>query len=239
MNTRANGKRIKGSSAAEVYDTLQTEILTLKLSPGTPLDEKKLSERFGLSRSPIREALIRLAGDGHVVMLSNRSTLVAPFDITAFPKYVEALDLLQRVNTRLAATFRTDADIEAIRASQKAFQVSVTSNDYLAMSSTNKDFHMAIAEAGKNPYLTTQYGKLLDEGRRMLHLHFDYLEQSTEDELLTDEHEELITAIVQQDAEKADQLAHQHTRQFRDRFVSYMQQNQLAQVDISLSLQKS
>lgn len=237
MKSTPNGKRTKGSSAAEVYETLQTEILTLKLSPGAPLDEKTLADRFGLSRSPIREALIRLAGDGHVVMLSNRSTLVAPFDITSFPKYVEALDLLQRVNTRLAATYRSEEDITDIRNRQEAFQDAVKCNDYLKMSESNKRFHMAIASAGKNPYLAAQYGKLLDEGRRMLHLHFDYLERSTEEDLLTDEHQDLIDAIVEQDVERADTLAHQHTRQFRDRFVNFMTQNQLSNVDVSISLQ--
>lgn len=51
----------------------------------------------------MREALIRLAGDDLVVTLSNRSTVVAPIDLQSFPKYVEALDVAQRMNTRLAA----------------------------------------------------------------------------------------------------------------------------------------
>ena len=84
---------------------------------------------------------------------------------------------------------------------------------------------MAIAAAGKNPYLADHYGRLLNEGRRMLHLHFDYLQSSLEEDLLTDEHDEMIEAIVEQDVDKADQLAHAHTRQFRQRFFDYMAQN--------------
>lgn len=222
---KPNGKRVKGGSVREVYETLHHEILTLRVEPGAPLDEKALAERFKLSRSPVREALIRLAGEGLVVALSNRSTLVAPFDLTAFPKYVEALGLLQRANTRLAAQLRSEADIEKIRDSQRNFVEAVHSNDHLRMSATNKGFHIAIAVAGKNPYLTNQYGRLLDEGRRMLHLHFDYLSKSVEEDLLTDEHDEMFQAIVDQDVERADALAHLHTRQFRDRFFQFMQQN--------------
>lgn len=48
------------------------------------------------------------------------------------------------------------------------------------MSEANKEFHMAIAYAGKNRYLTTFYDKLLSQGQRMLHLHFEYLERTHE-----------------------------------------------------------
>jgi DNA-binding GntR family transcriptional regulator len=92
--------RVRGSSRKNVYETLRNEILTLALPPGQLLDETTLAERFGMSRSPIREALIRLAGDELVVTLPNRSTIVAPIEVATFPKYVEALDIAQRMNTR-------------------------------------------------------------------------------------------------------------------------------------------
>src|ERR671918_803387 len=95
-------RRSKGAGWKSVYATLRTEIINLVLPPGQLLDETMLAERFDLSRSPVREALIRLAGDDLVVTLPNRSTIVAPIDVIAFPKYVEALDIAQRINTRLA-----------------------------------------------------------------------------------------------------------------------------------------
>ncbi|MDE2385288.1 MAG: GntR family transcriptional regulator [Alphaproteobacteria bacterium] len=205
-----------------VYDVLRQEILSLKLEPGALLDETGLSRRFGFSRSPIREALIRLSGDGLVVTLQNRTSIVAPVDITRFPKYVDALDIAQRVNTRLAAELRTEADLAAIAEAQKGFIAAVASMDHLAMSETNKLFHMAIAQAGKNPYMAQFYEKLLDEGRRILHLHFDYIERTRDGKLLTDEHEEMIAAIRNKDVERADQLAHAHTRQLRDNFLEFL-----------------
>ena len=225
MELRANGRRAKGSGVREVYETLRNEILTLDLRPGAHLDETALAERFKLSRSPIREALIRLSGDGLVRTLSNRSTLVAPFDISTFPKYIEALDLLQRVNTRLAARLRSDDDIARIRERQAAFVEAVGRGISLELSETNRDFHLAIATAGKNPYLTEQYARLLDEGRRMMHLHFDYLKSAIDEDILSDEHDEMIQAVVEQDAERAERLAHDHTRQFRNRFFDYLAQN--------------
>jgi DNA-binding GntR family transcriptional regulator len=216
-----------------VYDALRIEILSLKLAPGQPLDETTLAERFGLSRSPVREALIRLAGDELVVTLPNRSTLVAPLELASFPKYVEALDITQRVHARLAAQLRTDVDLTNIAERQRAFKAALETGDHLAMSEANKNFHMAIAHAGKNPYLIGFYERLLDQGRRMLHMHFEFLERTPGSQMLTAEHDEMLTAITAGDADRADALAHAHTRQFRDNFIRFMSENYAS--DLSLS----
>ncbi|MEO3416471.1 GntR family transcriptional regulator [Roseovarius sp. CAU 1744] len=218
-------KQTKGGGAKRVYDELKREILTLEIEPGAPLDETTLSKRFGMSRSPVREALVRLSADGLVVMLSNRSTLVAPIDLIGFPQYVEALDFLQRINTRLAARNRQEGEIDRMTKLAAAFDDACRRNDYLDMSSTNRDFHMAVADAGRNPYLARSYGQLLDEGRRILHMHFDFIQASSTDHLLNSDHYDMIEAIREQDVTKADRLAHRHTRQFHDRFVNFLRAN--------------
>ncbi|WP_050577639.1 MULTISPECIES: GntR family transcriptional regulator [Sinorhizobium] len=218
-------RRIRGTGWKSVYDTLRAEILGLRLQPGQLLDETTLAERFDMSRSPVREALIRLAGEGLVVTLSNRSTIVAPIEIGTFPKYVEALDIAQRMNTRLAATLRTDADLKIIAKRQKEFEAAVKTGVHLSMSEANKRFHMAIADAGKNPFLASFYERLLGQGQRMLHLHFEYLERTHEGYLLTDEHNLMLEAIRNRDVERADELAHAHTRQFQDNFINFMREN--------------
>jgi len=215
-------KHAKGRGSKFVYDELRKEILTLELTPGAPLDETALSQRFEMSRSPIREALVRLSGDGLVEMLSNRSTLVANINLADFPRYVEALDFLQRINTRLAAQYRTDDDLADMVIKAREFELASAENDYLKMSASNRDFHMSVAFGGKNPYLTKSYGLLLDEGRRILHMHFDFIKSSTSDQLLTDEHNYIVEAVRKQDVEEADRVAHAHTRQFHDRFMSFL-----------------
>ena len=221
----SDARRAKGTGARHAYEALRDEILSMRLTPGQPLDETSLASRFGMSRSPVREALIRLAGEGLVVILPNRSTIVAPLDVMSFPKYVEALDIAQRMNTRLAAELRTEEDLKVIARRQKDFEAAVKSGRHLAMSETNKQFHMAIAAAGRNPYLANFYERLLNQGRRMLHLHFEFLERTHEGYLLTDEHVDMLEAIRARDVEKADRLAHGHTRQFRDNFIAFLKEN--------------
>lgn len=225
MSEDGEPRRLKGTGWRLAYDTLRDEILSLTLEPGQLLDETTLADRFGMSRSPVREALIRLAGEELVVTLANRSTIVAPIDVIGFPKYVEALDIAQRMNTRLAAELRTEADLKAIARRQKEFEASVKAGRHLAMSLANKDFHMAIAAAGRNPYLAGFYERLLDQGRRMLHLHFQYIERTRDGYLLTDEHAAMLEAIRDRDVSRADALAHAHTRQFRNNFIDFMKEN--------------
>ena len=228
-------RHAKGRGAKFVYDELKREILSLALQPGTPLDETSLSERFAMSRSPVREALVRLSAEGLVVMLSNRSTLVAPINMAEFPRYVEGLDFLQRINTRLAAQNRSEPEIARMTKEAKAFDRACAANDYLAMSATNRDFHMTIAEAGKNPYLARAYCQLLDEGRRILHMHFNYIKASATDKLLGSEHQDMIDAIRDRDVARADRLAHEHTRQFHNRFVGFLSAKYSDDFDFDLS----
>jgi DNA-binding GntR family transcriptional regulator len=228
-------KRTKGSGVRLAYETLRDEILALKLAPGEMLDETTLALRFGMSRSPVREALIRLAGDDLVVMLANRSTVVAPIDVQSFPHYVDALDIAQRMITRLAAELRTEADLKAIADRQNDFLAAVRGGDHLAMSGANKAFHMAIARAGQNPFLASFYERLLNQGRRILHLHFGYLEAGNEGRILTDEHDDMLDAIRHRDVARADALAAAHTDQFRTNFLDYLRRTYLRDVAVQVA----
>lgn len=91
---------------------------------------------------------------------------------------------------------------------------------------------MAIAYAGKNQYLASFYEKLLSQGQRMLHLHFEYLERTHEGYLLTDEHTKMFEAVRDRNIDLADELAHAHTRQFQDNFINFMRENYTTDVTL-------
>lgn len=226
----SNGRRHGGRY---IYEELRKQILTLKLKPGSQLDEVSLAAQFGLSRSPVRDALARLITEGLVTILPNRTTLVTPFEIEEFPNYVAALDLIQRAVTRLAASQRTDEDMERIRAAEDAYMASISKGDFQAMTELNKALHLKIAQAGKNPYLTRYYERLLGEGQRLLHLHFDFIISTASSSGLGRDHEELVEAIAARDADAAETAAHEHTMLFQRRFLDFMQQNLTANITIS------
>ena len=212
-------ERKRGSGVKLVYDLLRDEILSLTLPPGSPIDEVQLAERFSMSRTPIREALVRLAGEGLVDTLPNRSTIVSNIDFLNLHSFFDAITLMYRVTTRLAAQYHRAEDLTVIRAHQAEFAAAVAAQDALAMIATNRAFHSAIAEAGRNPYFTGLFQRLLDEGRRILRLYY----QSFDDRLpqrYVDEHEAIISAIEARDLEAADRLATIHA----DQIVHQIQQ---------------
>ena len=211
----------RGFGVQTVYDALKHDILEMVLPPGDALDETRLSRRFAMSRTPVREALVRLAAEGLVTTLPNRNTVVSTIDFSTVPTYFDALTLMYRVTTRLAALRRTDADLAIIRELQAGFARSVQAADALAMISVNRDFHLAIARAGRNRYYSEFFARLLDEGRRLLRLYYssynDHLPQQ-----FVDEHDGLIAAIVDRDAARADRLAGEHAAQVVRQIQTYL-----------------
>lgn len=202
--------RKRGGGARLVYDTLREEILDLMLKPGEPVDEVGVAERFAMSRTPVREALVRLAGDGLVTMLPNRSTVVSQIDFPNLYTFFDALTLMYRVTTRLAAEFHDASDLAAIRARQAVFARAVMAGDTAGMILANRDFHAAVAEAGRNSYYTGLFVRLLDEGRRILRLYYyPAFEQQAQQSFIR-EHEAIIEAIVARDVGRCDALAKEH-----------------------------
>ena len=205
-------ERKRGSGARMVYELLRDEILDLRLPPGSPIDEVQLAERFQISRTPIREALVRLSGEGLINTLPNRSTMVSNIDFLNLHTYFDALVLMYRVTTKLAARDHRPEDLEPIRRHQIAFSKAVASQDALAMIATNAAFHSAIADAGRNPYFSGLFNRLLDEGRRILRIYYS----SYQDKLpqrFVDDHEAIIEAIASRDGSRAEALAKAHAEQ--------------------------
>jgi len=224
-------KKQRGQGAARVYRQLREDILRLNIDPGELLDETRISKEFKLSRSPIREAMVRLASEGLIKTLPNKSTIVAPLNIEEFSSYIDALDLVQRITTRLAARLRSPEQLAAIKARQEDFSRAVADHDPLAMIEYNHDFHVAISDASQNRYLSEFNSRLLDEGRRYLRLYFRSFNDTLPPEL-NDEHHQIIAAIEARDEERAEMLAHEHSMQVSERFLRYLSRRQTANLSV-------
>ncbi|WPZ23319.1 GntR family transcriptional regulator (plasmid) [Sulfitobacter faviae] len=224
-------ERKRGSGAQFVYSILRDEILDLTLLPGSPIDEIRLSERLSMSRTPIREALVRLASEGLVTTLPNRSTVVSNIDFMNLHTFFDAMTLMYRVTTRLAAQFHTPADMANIRARQVEFAKAVSAQDALSMIATNREFHAEIARAGRNPYYESLCLRLLDEGRRLLRMYY----QSFDDQLPSEyvqEHEDLIAAIEARDIALADSLAATHADQIVRQIQTLISRDRRQHIDL-------
>lgn len=211
----------KVSSALAIYEKIREEILSLELAPGTTIDESSLAKRFEVSRSPVREAFIRLAADGLIKTLPNKNSQVAPLEIEDFPRYIDALDLVQRAVTRLAAINRTEEDLANIKQQNELFKQAVETHDPVAMIDTNYNFHIAVSDASQNKYFGHMYTRLLNEGRRTLRIYYRSFNDNPPPQMVGT-HDDIIAAIEHRDAELADNLAHKHSNQLSDGFIQYL-----------------
>ena len=223
----------RGGGVAHVYETLRNEIIDLKLAPGSPIDETELSARFSMSRTPIREALVRLAAEGLITTLTNRTTIVSNIDFVQLGAFFDALTLMYRVTARLAAQHYDESDLAAIRAQQERFSDAVKTSDVLRMIATNRDFHLAIAEAGRNKYYTDLFRRVLDDGRRILRLYYHSYDDNLPRQYVI-EHEQMISAMIARDVEESDRLATEHADQIVRQIRSYISADSRSSSSIAL-----
>lgn len=211
----------RGAGVSYVYEILKNEIIELKIAPGSPIDEVLLAERFSLSRTPVREALVRLSAEGLITTLTNRATIVSNIDFLNLPNFFDALTLMYRTTTRLAAANHKAEDIATIRAFQDDFTRNVKEQNVLGMIAINRDFHVAIAKAGGNQYYTDLFTRLLDEGRRILRLYYATFNDKLPQQYVS-EHEDIIAAIINRDVMLADTLARAHADQIVTQIQSFI-----------------
>src|SRR6266852_6126103 len=213
--------RPKGTGMQRVYAQVREDIIGLRLSPGADLDEASLEERFGVSRTPVREALIRLASEGLIVLLPNRGARITHIDIGDVPQLFEALELCQRATIRWAAMRRTAVDITELSETNQKFLQAARNGDSERMGEVNKEFHMVIGRICGNKYFESLYSSLLAVSLRLARTAFAYAPRSGEAHEdyymeVVRQHEAMIKAVENKDAEGADALARIHTDLFRD-----------------------
>lgn len=222
--------RPRGTGAQLVFEKLRERILSLDLAPHADINELDLVKEFKVSRTPVREALIRLSSEGLVELLPNQGPRVASLDAAEVPQILEALELAQRVVTRWAADRRTEQQLAVITAGCKEFADAMAARDAVAMSETNKLFHAAIGAACGNPYIENWYETLLNSSMRLARAAYEQapLHGSAYKQYYARvdcEHRGMVDAITKRDCNAAEQLARQHAVLFRDHVISYLSEN--------------
>jgi len=213
-----------------VYAQVREDIIGLRLPPGADLDEASLEERFGVSRTPVREALIRLASEELIVLFPNRGARVTHIDISDVPQLFEALELCQRATIRWAAIRRTPEDIAQLHQINQKFLEAALNGDSERMGDVNKEFHMIVGRICGNRYFESLYSSLLAVSLRLARTAFAYAQQSGEahEDYYMEavrQHDAMIKAIEGKNADEADALARVHTDLFRDRINRYLNSN--------------
>lgn len=230
----------KGKGVEFAYTALRREIVSLALRPGSPLDEAALAIRLGLSRTPVHEALVRLASESLVVLLPNRGASVASLDWEDLRELLEAMDITQRVVNRWAALRRSDAQLARIEAERIAFEGFARSGQADEMNESNWRFHALIGSACGNKLIERCYTHLLTLSLRISYLaynaeHFaSQVAYRAHLNMILAEHVAMVSAIRNRDAENADALARSHADLGRQRIQDLLARGLSSALDIML-----
>lgn len=204
-----------------VYEDLRQRILSLDLAPGSVFDEARIVSEFGVSRTPVREAVIRLVSEG-LLQRDGRQIRVSSFEVGQLRPFFEANRLLSRALHRLAAIRRTPAQLEKIRSEMLAFEKVVQGGSDAFMNEANYRFHKEIAQAADSSILERTYSDIQLEAMRLSRQCFEVGDNTTHQfeshisQIMTD-HRDLFRAIEKRDPDEADTIACRHSDLFRDR----------------------
>jgi DNA-binding GntR family transcriptional regulator len=198
------------SVSERIYLALRQEIMRCEIAPGTTLDAASIARQYEVSKTPVRDAMQKLAADGLVAILPRSGYRVAPI---TFQAVHEILDLRAAIGphaARQAARYATAADVAALRQIVEEYARPM---DIGAMQQVARRFHLAIAHCSRNKRVVTLSENLFDELERLLRFAIDFTVKTGEH---SDEHSALVDAIEAGDGERAAAIETAHIKSSRE-----------------------
>ncbi|MGU3361071.1 GntR family transcriptional regulator [Methylobacterium sp. M6A4_1b] len=193
----------------EVVDRMRDLIRSGELEPRARINESELTERFGISRTPLREAIKILATEGLLELLPNRGARVASLSQSEIEEMIEVIAGLEATAADLACRIITDAEIDRISRDHDAMVAAWRAGEEGVYFALNREIHEAIMRASRNATLGSIYDSLsgrIQRSRYAVHQTAEQWEQSVA------EHERMITLLRARDGEALAPLMRAHIR---------------------------
>jgi DNA-binding GntR family transcriptional regulator len=189
----------------DVADRLRAQIFARQLEPGAWVDETRLAADYGISRTPLREALKVLAAEGLVTMKPRRGAYVAEMSRDDVAQVYHLLGLLEADAAGQVAAQARDEQIAALRALHDRLERSASQRD--AFFAVNEQFHLALLDAAGNRWLA----QIVADLRKVMKLnrHHSLFKQGRLADSLA-EHRALMAAIEARSPEQATRLMREH-----------------------------
>lgn len=199
----------------DAYSRLLEEIRRGDLKPGDRLVELDLAERFGISRTPVREAIRQLESDGLVAHRPRTGAVVRTLDYAEIAELYEMRAVLEATAARFAARAASDIEIDELAAINRDMAASTSHFEI------NRQFHTVLLNAARNRFLIRSVEAVQ---KTLLILGPSTLAESQRAEEAIAEHEAIVTAIADRDAPRAEAAMRAHIeaayrarlRQFRE-----------------------
>lgn len=202
---------MKGGKTS-LYETLKHQILTLELPPDSDLDEVGLSEQYGISRTPVREILRQLAGEGYVDIRTNRGARVIPMNHETLRDFFLVAPVIYEAVGRLAVQHFNGNQLTQLKECQERFRSAASRHDPEIMVLENNRFHAIIGEMAGSAFLKPSLNRLLIDHARIGHTFFRPTDEIAEANLVKscEHHDEFIEAIAARDEAAVVRLTFEH-----------------------------
>ncbi|MBK0393872.1 GntR family transcriptional regulator [Ramlibacter algicola] len=186
----------RGSLHEQVALRLRQMLVEGRIPPGAKLNERQLCEALDCSRTPLREAIKRLAAEGLVELLPHRGAVAVSMDEQSVRDTFEVMAGLEALSGELAAKRITDEELAEIRAMHYEMLAAYTRQDLSAYYRLNARIHRAINAAAKNPVLSATYDRI---NARLQALRFRSNQDGAKWAAAMQEHEKMIEALARRD----------------------------------------
>jgi DNA-binding GntR family transcriptional regulator len=202
MNKRAVVQELAPAQSLtdRAYADLEEMIVTLKLAPGSAVSEQELSTYLGIGRTPIREALQRLARERLVSILPRRGIIVSEINVGSQLRLLEVRRELERLVARSAARRATDEEREQFRDLAAQFVKSAKVNDDVTFMRTDRDFNVLCSTAAHNEFAAGAMSLVHSLSRRFWYIHY---KQAADMPLTAKLHADIARAIADGDEDRA------------------------------------
>lgn len=218
--TASRQQRNKQDSHSETaYRVLKEKIVTLQLPPASLLNEAQLMTELGLGRTPIREALQRLAYENLVVILPRRGTIVADLNMSDFQKIFEIRLELEPYTARLAAERATPEQITAMETLFAHADAIIQRGDHHELIRLDHQAHALLAQAAQNEFLAEILEQLYTHILRLWHVSLHKVSRLAE---AIEEHRDIIAAVKARDGNRAAEIMRAHIANFQQEFSAVL-----------------
>jgi len=188
------------SLTEQAYRALEEQIVTLKIPPGTVVSEAILGERLGIGRTPIREALWRLARERLVTIIPHRGIIVSEIDIKLQLRLIELRREVERLIASRAAKRATTSERQRLADIAAAMERAAVANDDTAFMRLDREFNELTVAAARNEFASSAMSLVQGLSRRFWYLHY---KEAADMPLAARLHAEVARAIALGDGEAA------------------------------------
>lgn len=187
----------------KILEMIRDAILKGTLKPGERVSEPELAERFGISRTPIREAFRQLESEGYLEVIPRKGAVVASLSERDIEEFYAIKIILEGFAAKMAAENLTEKDIERLEAINERLQKIADEGDVKSFFRVHNEFHDVFIKAAGNDKLYEMINQLVMKFKR---LRLASLSQPGRMEISVEEHRNMIEAFKNHDGDRADNL---------------------------------